>query len=183
MPDPTPTRLAYHGDRGAFGEAACALADPAATPVPHATAEAAIAAVRAGDCDAAVLPVHNSVAGPVTANLALLPASGLHEAGHVDVPITMALLAIPGARLADIRVIASHPVALAQCSRLITRLGVTTEAAPTTAAAAAALIPASARDRAVLAAPRAAPLHGLIVLADNVGDDPHAITRFAILKR
>jgi len=180
---PTPTRLAYMGEPGAFGEDACAGADSSATAVPHPTAEAAIAAVLAGDCDAAVLPVHNSVAGSVTQVLALLPRSGLTQTGHVTVHITMALLANPGTRLAHIRTVVSHPVALAQCARLLARLDATAEPAPTTAAAAAALATAPDPARAVLAHARAAALHGLIVLAPDVGDDPAAVTRFVLLER
>ncbi len=175
-------RLAYPGDPGAFAEAACALANPDALAVAYSTPEAAIDAVRSGDCDAAVLPVHNSVAGPVEQTLALLPAPGLREVGHVEVAITMALLALPGVRLDDIRTVTSHPVALAQCSRFLATLGARSEPAPSTATAAAALARSRARDRAVLAAPRAAVLHGLVALVDDVGDDPDARTRFVVLE-
>lgn len=176
-------RLAYMGEPGAFGEAACAAVDSAAVAVPHSTAAAAITAVRTGDCAAAVLPVHNSVAGPVHAVAAILPDSGLELVDHVDVPITMALLAAPGATLADIRTVASHPIALAQCSRLIALYGFTPEPAPTTAAAAAALARSPVQNRAVLAAARAASHYGLIILAPDAGDDPHAMTRFVVLER
>ncbi len=175
------TRLAYHGAPSAFGEAACALADPHAHPVPYPTPAAAIAAVLTSDCAAAVLPVENSVAGPVESVLALLPGCGLVAHRHVAVPVRMALLAAPGTRLADVRTIASHPVALAQCTRLLARLAATAEPAPSTAHAAAALAATPDAHRAVLAAPRAAALHGLAILLDDVGDDPAAITRFAVL--
>ena len=174
-------RLAYMGEAGAFGEAACALADAGAVAVPCVNAADAIAAVRAGDCAAAVLPVHSSVAGPVDAVLALLPDSGLVAAAHVAVPITMALLGAPGAHVDDIRIVASHPVALAQCSRLLARLGVPTEDASTTAAAAAALARSGAHDRAVLASAHAAALYGLAVLDADAGDEPAAVTIFAVL--
>jgi prephenate dehydratase len=178
-----PTRLAYMGEPGAFGEAACLLADPAAVPTPFPTAQAAVDAVRAGACAAVVLPVHNSVAGPVHAITAMLPASGLDTVAHIDVPITMALLAAPGTTLRQIRTVTSHPIALAQCSRLIARLGLASEPALTTTAAAAALARAPALDRAVLAAPRAAAHYGLLILASDIGDDPRAMTRFAVLQR
>lgn len=178
---PPLVRLAYHGEPGAFAQAACERFDPAALALPCPTAEAAIAAVNARCADAAVLPVHNSVAGPVRQNLALLPASGLIETARVELAITMALLALPGVPLADIGTIASHPVALAQCSRLLARLGAAIEPASTTAAAAAALARSGARDRAVLASAHAAALYGLGVLDGDAGDDPAAVTIFAVL--
>ena len=178
-----PRLLAYMGQPGAFGEAACLLADPAAAATAFPTATDAIAAVLAGNCAAAVLPVHNSVAGPVFAVTDLLPGSGLDVIDQVDVPITMALLGVPGATLERVRTVTSHPIALAQCSRLIARLGLAPEPAPTTAAAAAALARAPSLDRCVLAAAHAAAHYGLVILATDVGDDAHAITRFVILQR
>lgn len=178
-----PRLLAYMGQPGAFGEAACLLADPAATATAFPTATDAIAAVLAGDCAAAVLPIHNSVAGPVYAVTDLLPGLGLDIIAHVEVPITMALLGVPGATLERVRTVTSHPIALAQCSRLIARLRLASEPAPTTAAAAAALARAPSPDRAVLAAAHAAAHYGLIILATDVGNDAQAITRFAVLQR
>lgn len=178
---PASAALAYHGAPGAFGEAACVAHDPAAIAVPHSTAEAALGAVRAGRCAAALLPIHNSVGGPVAGNVALIAGAGLATIGEVALPITMALIAPPGATIAAITGITSHPMALRQCSRLIARLGVVTRVADTTAAAAAEIARAGDPRRAALAAARVAARHGLVVLADDVGDDPGAVTRFAVL--
>lgn len=176
-------KLAYHGEPGAFAEAACALVDADAEPVAHATIAAAIAAVRAGDCDRAVLPVESSVAGPVTSVLSAIPGSGLARVGEVALPIRMALLGLPGANVAKLSRVLSHPVGLAQCRSLIGELGVVAQVSTTTAAAAADV--ASARDSslAALGSARAGALRGLVVLRDDVGDDPAAVTRFGVFAR
>ena len=176
-------RLAYHGEPGAFGEAACRLHDPGADRVAHATVADAIAAVRSSACDAVVLPVENSVAGPVGPVLALLPSSGLVQVGEVHLPIRMALLGAPGAMLLRIVSVTSHPVALAQCRRVIAELGLREVPAPNTATAAAQLAATANPNVAVLASVEAARIHGLIVLLDDVGDDPAAVTRFVVLER
>lgn len=176
-------RIAYHGEPGAFGEAAALACDPAAEPVPFATAQAALAAVRDGRCERAVLPVRNSWAGPVELILALLPAPGLEPSGEVRVPIRMALLGVPGATLQGLGRVSSHPVALAQCSALIAELGLATIAAANTAIAARDAALAGDRATAVLASARAGAVHGLVTLRDDVGDDPRAVTTFIVLGR
>ena len=83
--------------------------------------------------------------------------------------------------LPEIRVVRSHPVALDQCRRLLATLpGAEAIAAGTTADAAA-----QARDadptEAAIASERAAALHGLVMLAADVGDHPEAFTRFVAI--
>lgn len=175
---PAPLTLAYHGAPGAFAEAACARIDPDALALPFPSVAAAAAAVRSGRCERAVLPLRNSVAGPIPVVIAA--TADLVKLREEPLPIRMALLGTPGARVADLRVVASHPVALAQCAGLIARLGVRAEAAESTAQAAAALAASKDVARAVLGSAAAAAAHGLQLLMDDVGDDRTAVTWFGL---
>jgi prephenate dehydratase len=95
-------------------------------------------------------------------------------------PVRVHLLALPGVALDEVTVIASHPVALAQCAEHLAALGVPTEEASNTAVAAAAL---DRRDRAVLASEAAATAYGLAVLKRDMHDDPDNATRFALFRK
>src|SRR5215469_16053892 len=106
-----PSRYAYLGPAGTFTEAALlSLPDAASVEgVPCASVPAAFAAVRSGECDAAVAAMESSVEGAVTATMDEL-ASGepLMIVREVLLPISFALLARPGTRLADVKTVASH---------------------------------------------------------------------------
>jgi chorismate mutase / prephenate dehydratase len=81
--------------------------------------------------------------------------------------------------LPQIRVVRSHPVALDQCRRLLASLpNAQAVAAGTTADAAAQVARDAEPTEVAVASERAAALHGLVVLAADVGDHPEAFTRF-----
>ena len=70
-------RVAYQGEPGAFSHEACLRFAAEAEPVPCPSFEAVIAAIRTGDCARAMMPVSNTVAGPVEAAVRLIEGAGL----------------------------------------------------------------------------------------------------------
>ena len=109
-------RVAFQGEPGAFSEeAAIQLLGDAIATVPRATFEAVFTAIPEGAADALLAPVENSLAGSVVRVFDLLMESRLTIVAETILPIEMQLIAVPGASLADIRFVASHPMALAQC--------------------------------------------------------------------
>src|SRR5580692_12589563 len=113
-------RYAYLGPEGTFTEAALrALAGTEPVePVPCATIQAALAAVRTAAADRAVVPIESSVEGVVTATLDDLSAGGdLLIRAELPLPIEFALLGRPGTRLSDVRTVGGHPQAQPQCRR------------------------------------------------------------------
>src|SRR3989442_12976986 len=111
-------RVAFQGEPGAFSEAApIQLPGDAITTVPRATFDAAFRAITEGAADAVLAPVENSLAGSVVRVFDLLMESRLAIVAETVLPIEMQLIAAPGASLSDIRSVASHPMALAQCER------------------------------------------------------------------
>jgi len=142
--------------------------------------------VRAGEADAAMVPIENSVEGGVTATLDSL-ASGhpLVVVREGVVPVTFVLVGRPGVALADVTRVASHVQGLAQCRGWVAEHlpEATMLPALSTAGAAAGLLdPAVAYD-AALCAPIAAHRYGLPVLAEDVGDNANAVTRFVLVSR
>ena len=173
--------IAYQGEPGAFGEEACQLFAPDHRPVNCSSFADVVQAVLQGKAELGMLPIENSCAGPVPGIADLLAGSAVQIVRRVDLPVRMHLLALAGARIEDIRIVASHPVALAQCTRALIELRVETEEASNTAAAAKQLASSHAADRAVLASERAAAAYGLVILKHDLQDQPDNRTSFAII--
>lgn len=172
-------RVAYPGREGAHSAAACDVLFPeGAGLVPLPSFAAVARAAVAGDA-VGVLPIESSLAGPVNETHDLLYDSPLSIVREAVVPIRHCLVGPAPVRLEEIRVVRSHPVALDQCRRLLARLpGATAIAAATTADAAHDVAGRDDPSDVAIASERAAALHGLTVLADDVGDHPGALTRF-----
>jgi prephenate dehydratase len=168
MPGVPPARFAYLGPEGTFTEAALRLVPAAGHGelVACATVVAALDAVRAGDVDAAMVPIENSVEGGVSATLdALSAGEPLMVRREVVVPVTFVLAARTGTGLDDVRTVSTHPHAEAQCRRwLSTQLPAARYvAAMSTAAAAAGLAEPTSEYDAVLCAPIAADRAGALL--------------------
>src|SRR6202140_5920556 len=114
-------RVAFQGEPGAFSEAAAVrLLGENIVTVPRPTFDATFRAIAEGAADALLVPVENSLAGSVVRVYDLLLQSALQIVAETILPIEHHLIGCPGASLADIRAVASHPMALAQCERLFT---------------------------------------------------------------
>src|SRR5215207_7455234 len=73
-------------------------------------------AVLSGAADLALLPIENTTAGSINETYDLLAAGGLWITGEVVAAIEHCLLALPDATIGELRVVMSHPQALAQCA-------------------------------------------------------------------
>ena len=175
-------RVAYQGEPGAFSHEACLRFAPEFEPAPFAGFDEAVRAVQEGGCARAMLPVENSLAGPVEPVVRLLEGARLRELGRFALPIRMMLIGAPGAGVEGLRSVASHPVALKQCRALIAELELETEAAFDTAGAARLLAERPERTRAVLASRAAAERHGLPVLRADVQDRADNRTTFVLVR-
>jgi prephenate dehydratase len=181
-----PTRFAYLGPEGTFAEAALstAVAPGEGVRQPAASVAAALAAVRAGEADAALVPLENSVEGAVPATMdGLADGDPLVVTREVFLTVSFVLAARPGTGLDTVRSVVSHPHALAQTARTVAGLlpGVPTLPASSTAAAARAV--AEGEHDAAVCAPIAAGRYGLVPLAEDVADHPGAVTRFVLVSR
>jgi prephenate dehydratase len=171
--------VAYPGREGAHSAAACALIFPDAATDSLPTFGDVVEAVQFGRYDAGVLPIESSVVGPVAETHDLVVDSGVSINAQTIIPIRHFLVGVAEIPLAEIRIVRSHPVALDQCRRLLASLpNAQAVAAGTTADAAAQVARDAEPTEVAIASERAAALHGLVVLAADVGDHPEAFTRF-----
>jgi prephenate dehydratase len=176
------TTVAYQGEPGAFGEeAVIGYFGAEVTPAPMPTFSAVCAAVESGAADAGVLPLENSLAGTVGDALDALADGTLRVIGELLLPIRHQLLVVPGVSLEVIERVSSHWQALAQCERFLDGRGWHIVPAADTAGAARQLAQAGDRHAAAIASTRAAEQYGLDVLAADIQDSDHNLTRFAVL--
>jgi len=156
---------------------------PGAEPLPCPSFAAVFQAVERGEAERGVVPLHNSRAGMVEEVVRLLAKSQLQVSDRIALRVRQSLLALPGVRLADIRRVASHPQALAQCSRFLEQHPWELLARGTTSGAARQLSEEKDSSCAVVASAATAGTYGLALLAEGIEDDPENTTRFAVLRR
>jgi len=184
MPDET---YSYLGPAGTFTEAAL-------KQVPEAQGKRwrsvnnvgeALDDVISGRSTAAMIAIENSIEGGVSvAQDALATIPGLRIIGEYLVPVNFVLVARPGTALADVKVINAHPVAYGQTHRWLDEHLPEHGHIPATSnvAAAASLFETDQADAAV-APPGITEHHDLTVLAEGIGDNPNAVTRFVLVSR
>jgi prephenate dehydratase len=179
-PATTPPIVGYPGRDGAHSAAACdRLFRDAAELVALPSFAAVAQATADGTIDVGVLPIESSLAGPVAETHDLLYDSPLAITGETVLSIRHFLVGPAEVALDRITAVHSHPVALDQCRRLHASMPrATAIAAATTADAAADVAERGDPTEVAIASERAARLHGLTVIAEDVGDHPEAFTRF-----
>ena len=174
-------RIAFQGEPGANSHLAANDAYPDMEALPCATFEDALAAVKTGAAKLAMIPIENSVAGRVADIHHLLPHSGLYIIGEHFERIRHQLLVLPGAKLAGLKSVHSHIMALGQCRKVITDLKLTPVTEADTAGAARHVSEAADPTQAAIASKLAAEIYGLKVAKRDIEDAEHNTTRFVVL--
>jgi prephenate dehydratase len=175
-------RVAFPGGAGAHSAAAAEALFPGEELLALPTFRAVADEVELGHVDHGVLPIENSIAGPVTETHDLLFESPLGVVAQTILPIRHLLVGCKDVALDEVRQIRSHPHALEQCRNLITRLPNALAVAASTTAEAARMVAADGDPTHVaITSMRAVELYDLIVLEHDVGDHPEAYTRFVAI--
>ena len=176
-------RVAFQGEPGAFSEAAAIeLLGSTITTVPRTTFDAAFSSVGEQAADAILAPVENSLAGSVVRVFDLLLENRLAIVAETILPIEMQLIAVPGASLADIRSVASHPMALAQCERFFAAHPQWRRVpAEDTAGSVREALSRGDKSSAAIAGRRAAEHYKGVILAESIQDNSENFTRFVLL--
>ena len=178
-----PLRVAYQGVEGSYSHLAAQRRyggrAGGALLTGFDSFRAAADAVVEGGADLALLPIENTTAGSINETYDLLAEGKLHITGEVVSSIEHCLLALPGVALDELRVVMSHPQALAQChaffaqhEHLVSR--------PELDTAGAARRVANAGDRTLgaIASAAAAKTYGLAIVAQGIQSSAGNATRF-----
>jgi len=170
--------FAYLGPVGTFTEAALKkITCDSDVLVPFANVTAALNAVRQGEAEFALVPIENSVEGVVARTLdELVTGDPLTIAGEVTLPVTFALMAKPG--VTKFLRIGTHPHAESQCRAYIAKHYPHAEIVATSSTSAAAELVSKGELDAAIASSVAAGHFGLEIVAENIGDNAGAVTRF-----
>ncbi len=176
-------RVAFCGTEGAFAHIATKKLFPSSKTVAYNYFSDAYHAVENGECDAAVLPLENSYNGEVGQVTDLMFSGQLYINGMLELAVTQDLLVVPGATLADIKEVVSHPQALGQCAEYLKRNGFIQREYTNTALAAKYVAERSDKSLAAIASAEAAEIFGLTVLEKNINESRSNTTRFAVFTR
>ena len=177
------SKYAYLGPVGTFTEAALRTITGGSDQLtPCSNVTAALDAVRNGQAEFALVPIENSVEGVVARTLdELAIGEPLIIVGEVLLPVTFALMVRDVN--AEVKKIATHPHAEAQCRKYIAKNYPNAEIITTNSTAAAAEALANGQFDAAVASEIAAETYGLTVLNKNIGDADGAVTRFVLVSK
>ena len=179
--------VSYLGPEGTYTEeAAKFFFKDANSFIPKKTVDEAIEEVKNGSADYAVIPQENTIGGAVTNYVdALIREKDIYVVGEVIIPINQTLMGIEGATLADIKTVCSHAQGLTQSKTWRTENIPDAEEKEMDSTAAAASFVAESKDKSIaaVAAPGAAELYDLTVLAENVQISDTNKTRFYVLSK
>jgi prephenate dehydratase len=178
-------KYAYLGPAGTFTEAA--LLKIAASDdqlIAYANVTAALDAVRKGEVSKALVPIENSVEGVVARTLDEL-ASGepLVITAETTLPVTFSLMTLENKDPKDIKSIATHPHAESQCRSFIAKNYPNAQVIETTSTAAAAKGLSKGDYDAAIGAVIAAKNYQLKIIAEDIGDNTSAVTRFVVVEK
>ena len=176
--------VAIQGERGSNSHMAALEMLGDVEIVPCTVSAQVIDAVVEGRVDAAVLPIENSLHGSVAEHYDLLLDSAVRIDRESQLRIRHNLIAAPGVRFADVKVVMSHPVALSQCRKWL-HAHPEIRVAPfyDTAGSVKHLMAEGLRDCAGIAPELAAREYAAEVIVAGIEDNVENFTRFHLLRR
>ena len=186
MPGTPPARYVYLGPEGTFAEQALRTLPMArkARLEPAFSVPEALEAVRAGEADAALVPLENSIGGAEGVTLdELANGAPLVITREVVLPVNFVLGARAGVTLESIRTVAAHPNAARQCRGWLRAHVPSATVIEVLSNGAAAQAAAAGEYDAAICAPIGAERSKLTLLAAEIADHKDAMTRFALVAR
>lgn len=176
--------VACPGVEGAYAQQAASRMFALPTIVYFNDFEKIFESVEKGLCPYGILPIENSAAGSVAAVYDLMQKHKFHIVRSLKLKIDHVLLAPRGTKLSDVKVIESHPHALAQCSEFFrAHSSIEMKPAINTATAAEALAANKTQGVAVIASRTCADLYGLEVIAERIQNAALNYTRFICIAK
>ena len=175
--------VAFQGEHGAYGEVAARRLIPGGAYIPCLEFIDVMQGVEKGQFDMGVVPVENSLEGAVTQVNDLLTTTELKVTGEAKVTVKHCLLATEHTDHREIRLVYSHPQALAQCRGFLMRNKLEARPYYDTAGAAKMLTRENPRAAAAIASELCAELYDLEIIKEGIEDGPANNTRFLLLSR
>lgn len=184
VPDVSPgTVIGYQGNAGSFSEeATLGYYGNGAVTRNFDSFEDVFVALKEGVISYGVLPIENSNTGSIATVVDLMGEYGFYIIGEQIVKARYNLLACPGADIAGITQVYSHPQGFLQCHAFLEEHRDWMQIPYKNTATSAKYVSEQGNPAyASLSAARAGELYGLISLAENVHDNDFNYTRFAVI--
>ena len=175
--------VAFQGEHGAYGEVAARRLIPSGAYIPCLEFIDVFRGVEESHFDLGVVPVENSLEGAVTQVNDLLTTTDLKVIGEAKVTVKHCLLSTEDTDHREIRLVYSHPQALAQCRGFLMRNKLEARPYYDTAGAAKMLARENPRAAAAIASELCAELYDLEIIKEGIEDGPANNTRFLLLSR
>lgn len=178
------TRVAFQGERGAYSESAVyAFFGQSVEIDPCKNLLHVFDSVEKKRTAFGVVPVENSIEGSVNQTYDLFLTHNLKVCGEIILKIDHCLIASPGIELDAIKVVYSHPQALAQCSNFLENLGVDLIPTYDTAGSVKMMKEKRLEEAGAVASERAAEFYGMKILSRGIADNQNNFTRFFVLSK
>ena len=177
-------RVAFQGELGAFSQVAAArLAGSEIIPEPLPDFRQVFESVANGKCQAAVIPIENTLHGSIHENYDHLLKFDLLIRGETFVRIVHNLISPPGVAFSRIKRVYSHPVALNQCKQFFEiHPSIQPMSFYDTAGSVKMVMEESTGDAGAIASATAAEIYGARILRKSIEDDRENYTRFFLLE-
>ena len=177
-------KVAFQGEPGAYSESAVlTFFGSSSQPVPCRRFSDVFRNVETGETEFGVVPIENSIEGSVNQVYDLFLKYDHKVCGEIVLKIAHCLIANPGTKLDTIKVIYSHPQALAQCRSFLENLDCEMISTYDTAGSVKMIKEQQLMDAGAIAGERAAEIYNMNILARNISDTPNNYTRFFVLSK
>lgn len=176
--------VAVQGIEGAYGHAAAKQMFQSGSISYFASFGEVFEAVENGDVDYGVIPVENSTAGEVTANMELLERHKVYICRTTRVECAHVLAAKKGVSEEDIKILFGHEQAIRQCEGYISEHpGLTVVPYHNNAAAAKMVSENPSGELGCICSAECAEMHGLDIVRKQIATDPNNCTRFICISK
>lgn len=172
--------ISFLGPKGTFTHEAAYILE--GNLIPYCTIPAVMESVSNGECQFGVVPIENSIEGPVGLTLdSLAHKFDLKIFKEMVIPINQNLIVNPKTVMNDITDVYSHSQAIAQCQEFIRDNEIQPHYAVSTARAAKSIL--GDKTKAAIGNSKAAEIYGLEILKPNIQDLDNNETRFVVLSK
>jgi prephenate dehydratase len=177
--------VAFQGTHYAFSEiAARQYFGQEIITVPCRSFADVFSSVQNGNSDFGILPVENSLTGSIYQNLDLFLESTVSITGETSIRVEQHLIANPGVKIGDIKIVYSHPQALEQCRNFLSSLThIETIASYDTAGSVKDIRNKQVLHAAAIASRQAAKDYDMQIIREEIEDIPENYTRFYIISK
>ncbi|MBE6495965.1 MAG: prephenate dehydratase [Methanobrevibacter thaueri] len=174
------TLISFLGPKGTFTHEAAQLVGDEL--IPYCTIPAVMESVANGETSFGIIPIENSIEGPVGITLdSLAHKFDLKIYKEIIIPINQNLIVNPGTKMEDIEDVYSHAQAIAQCQEFISEHRIQPHYAVSTARASKDIV--GFKNKAAIGNRVAAELYGLEILEANIQDTDNNETRFVVVSK